>query len=616
MTLILSFIALGFLICIHELGHLLAARMVGMKVEAFGIGFGRPICSFVVADIPVRIGWIPFGGYVKIAGMEDFGEKKTNTEKTLKNADVESQGFFAKSPRARIWVALAGPLANILFCFFVFTIIWVGGGRAKPYSFASDRIGLLDPKSSLYQQNVRAGDRIVSYGTQPLASSKDHVKAAMTSVGAQDIEVESLLTGKTRTIRALAYSSSQLPSKEFKTFGVLSPASFIVWMPQGAETAKALSQERSFRPQDRIVWVNGEAIFSLEQLRALLNKDEVYLTIMRGDKKLSISVPRCKVSDLKLTSEVRGELTDWMYEAKVVQPKLASLFFIPYNVSQDCVVETPLEYTSKVDASEQSSQGLKPKDVIIAVSGAPVTKTFEVVRLLQKPSAAVVVQRGASYKKTLPLKEIDQMFVSPYRSDELDHIVEAIGSSHVLEKKGSSDGPYLELLSHVPLFTIEEMENTVSIAGQHADSGLYLGLLGIQDVSIVYNPSPIVEAQSIFDEIRSTLYALFSGTISPKLMSGPVGIVQLIQQQWAFGLFDVLFWLGAISLNLALLNLLPLPVLDGGHVVMSLLEICTFRKISPKISAKIIAPFAFLLFGLLIYLTYNDIVRIIQQITS
>ena len=66
----LAVFALGFLVFVHELGHYFVARREKMRVEAFSIGFGRPILAWKNKGVHWQIGWIPFGGYVKIAGMD------------------------------------------------------------------------------------------------------------------------------------------------------------------------------------------------------------------------------------------------------------------------------------------------------------------------------------------------------------------------------------------------------------------------------------------------------------------------------------------------------------------------------------------------------------------
>src|SRR5271166_5372441 len=96
--LILAIFGLSFLIFIHELGHYWMARRVGMRVETFSIGFGRPILSWVRDGVTWQIGWLLFGGFVRIAG--------TDTEKDTDPYKVPD-GYFGKSPLDRIKVSAA-----------------------------------------------------------------------------------------------------------------------------------------------------------------------------------------------------------------------------------------------------------------------------------------------------------------------------------------------------------------------------------------------------------------------------------------------------------------------------------------------------------------------------
>ena len=75
------------------------------------------------------------------------------------------------------------------------------------------------------------------------------------------------------------------------------------------------------------------------------------------------------------------------------------------------------------------------------------------------------------------------------------------------------------------------------------------------------------------------------------------------------GILESLFWLGVISLNLGFVNLLPIPVLDGGHIVFSVVEMITKKPIKAKTMEKLIIPFIVLLILAFIFITYNDILR-------
>jgi regulator of sigma E protease len=143
---------------------------------------------------------------------------------------------------------------------------------------------------------------------------------------------------------------------------------------------------------------------------------------------------------------------------------------------------------------------------------------------------------------------------------------------------------------------------------------LTIGLPVPQDRKVKYNPVPTQLFANISDEIGRTLTDLVTGRLSSKWLSGPVGIVQVVHDQGMMSTSEGLYWLGLISLNLGFFNLLPIPMLDGGTIVLTLFEWITRKKIKPKTLEKIILPFAVALICLLIYLTVNDITRIFSGI--
>ena len=140
-----------------------------------------------------------------------------------------------------------------------------------------------------------------------------------------------------------------------------------------------------------------------------------------------------------------------------------------------------------------------------------------------------------------------------------------------------------------------------------------LGIAVLRDKSVNYNPTPFVLLANIGQEIYRTVHALVAGYISPKWFAGPLGIVRVIHYGWTLGIKEALFWLAFISCNLAMVNLIPLPALDGGHVVMSLVEMITKKPLKAKTMERLIFPFMMLLMALLVYLTYQDIYRFIKR---
>ena len=110
---ILSFLAvLGILIFIHELGHYLAARHVGVRVEAFSIGFPPTAWAIYFGETEYRISWLPIGGYVKLFGQNVTDEDKNNPT-----------NYASKSIFQRLYILAAGPFMNLLFALMLMPLV-------------------------------------------------------------------------------------------------------------------------------------------------------------------------------------------------------------------------------------------------------------------------------------------------------------------------------------------------------------------------------------------------------------------------------------------------------------------------------------------------------------
>ena len=339
-SLVFALLGLGFLIIIHELGHYWMARRCGMRVESFGIGFGRPILSVMHRGVRWNLCWIPFGGYVKIAGME--------TPKGGPDPHEIKDGFFGKTPFERILVSFAGPAANIIFAFLVFSLIWFVGGREKPFSDMTTKLGWVDPRSELFQNGVRPGDEILSYDDEPLRGSKSHIQAAMT--GGEVVHVQGRHFDPKKALYTLfkidihPYPHPYRAESGLLTTGVLASANYLIWGAPGEaiELPSGAPMEHSgIRPGDRLVSLDGERLYSLDQLQILLNESRALVTIRRGKELAIRRIPRIHIEELKLTSPIREELADWQWEAGLHATKLSGLIFIPYNLNAEGVSKGP-----------------------------------------------------------------------------------------------------------------------------------------------------------------------------------------------------------------------------------------------------------------------------------
>ena len=156
---LLGLLGLGVVVFVHELGHFIAARLMGIKVEAFSIGWGKPILKKKIGDVEYRLGIFPVGGYCKMKGHADYD---TAYEKNQQDAAAEEGSFYAAHPFRRIVACLGGPLFNLLFAVLVLSVIW---GVGFEVNTLGNRIVLVSDIREAFnpadEAGLMTGDRIV-----------------------------------------------------------------------------------------------------------------------------------------------------------------------------------------------------------------------------------------------------------------------------------------------------------------------------------------------------------------------------------------------------------------------------------------------------------------------
>lgn len=115
---------------------------------------------------------------------------------------------------------------------------------------------------------------------------------------------------------------------------------------------------------------------------------------------------------------------------------------------------------------------------------------------------------------------------------------------------------------------------------------------------------------SIIEQMFFTVWYLITGKISLKLLSGPVGIFSIVGSAAKTGFFSVLSLLALISVNVGFINLLPIPAFDGGHILFLIIEKIKGSKVNPKVENTIHTIFFILLMVLMLYITFNDVLRL------
>lgn len=181
----------------------------------------------------------------------------------------------------------------------------------------------------------------------------------------------------------------------------------------------------------------------------------------------------------------------------------------------------------------------------------------------------------------------------------------------------------LQTLSKKPgdqpiVFTVRRdgVDQTVSVTPYREGERTLIGMYGA-DETVAYTPSPIEAIGMSFDrnwemagQILGTLRDLVTGEASPKQLMGPVGIAQLSGESAQQGWISLLMLMAGISLNLGLLNLLPIPILDGGHIFIMGIETISRRDFSLQVKEKMLFVGFVLLMTLMVTVIYNDLTRI------
>ena len=149
----------NLIIGVHELGHFLAARWRGLKVDRFAIWFGKPIWKKKVNGVEYALGWIPFGGYVSLPQMATMEaiEGKTDSSAPLPGA----------APLDKIIVAFAGPLFSFLLAILFAVVVWQVG---KPANDADNTttIGWVVPDGPAWKAGLRPGDEVLAIDGNPV----------------------------------------------------------------------------------------------------------------------------------------------------------------------------------------------------------------------------------------------------------------------------------------------------------------------------------------------------------------------------------------------------------------------------------------------------------------
>ncbi len=305
LTSLVAFIfVIGVLVFVHELGHFLAARRIGVRVLTFSLGFGPKIAKFRRGDTEYCISVIPLGGYVKMAG-ENPDDKRTG-------ADDE---FMSKSKWERFQVLIMGPVMNIALAIIVMTLVLYQGAEMPAYEEEPPVVGTVVEGSAAEGAGIRVGDRIVSVEGQATATWSDLFVAVMPRAD-RVISVVVSTDGAQRTIEVTPDSQTEFEMGDLGVGPVMEPQIRSVTPGEPAELA-------GLQVDDVIVAVGGDAVTSEELIKRINTSpgQPLDLTIRHADALREVEVTPAQVGDIGLIG-----VSISPFPVRIVEPGFAEAF--------------------------------------------------------------------------------------------------------------------------------------------------------------------------------------------------------------------------------------------------------------------------------------------------
>ena len=269
-------IALGILIFVHELGHFLVAKRAGIRVERFSLGFPPRMIGFKWKETDYCLSWIPFGGYVKVAGMADVGAEESS------GADWE---FPSKPIWVRMAVIAAGPAMNLLFAYVAFLFLYSAYGVGSVDSTAIDPL----EGSPAAIAGLRHGDVIVRVGERPVANYHELRRELETEAGAA-VTVDAERDGR---ILAFDLPRETAADREGESSGMPYGLSLLYPTVVGGVVEGMPAESVGLKQGDRITSVAGTDVKNWDEMREQISRhpeEEIEIFWVRDGEQMAARI--------------------------------------------------------------------------------------------------------------------------------------------------------------------------------------------------------------------------------------------------------------------------------------------------------------------------------------
>ena len=557
-AIILVLLFFGGSIFVHELGHFLAAKMRGLKVIKFSIGFGPAIFSRKGKDgCEYLVGALPLGGYVAIPQLADLS--------ALEGTDSsEGKNLPKASCTDKVIVSAAGAFFNLLLAAFLGLFVWIFGVPTSDseattvVGYVSKTLTGADGKSvdsPAHKAGLLPGDKILSVDGSKVSDfmqiiEKIAIGSGRTANGSPKAVLEIQRGADIFPVEVFPELIKTNPSSgdEIRMIGI-SPA---MTMKIGTLMEGSPAKAGGAKPGDIVVSINGQKLYSNMQLSDILAKVEegetVELGVIRNGTPTSLKIAPAKIALTKSLCKVKLPEGAGFLSFISVSPKN------PSKTSAETI-----KLFSEEAAYPQFSK-IEAGDILYRVGQTRVESLSQLNALIN----AGLGPDGAA------------MFFSDENMKLKSVHLPAGSTSEILPPR-------------------EKM---------------MLGYI-LENVIVVRHPSI---AKQFRDSLERT-YSAMASLVNPRSdvgiasLAGPVDIGRVIYKLSLTDISLMLSFAVLLNVNLAILNMLPVPVLDGGHILFALIENFRGKPLPPSFFMAVQSFFSILFMVLMGYVVYLGFLR-------
>jgi len=594
---------IGLLIFVHELGHYLAARLAGVRVERFSLGFGPRLCAFHWGGTEFRVAAVPFGGYVMVAGADPSDRRYPR-----------AVSLYARSILHRALFWSGGVLMNVLFALIVFPIVFHAG-----VAVTAPVIGSVEAGGPGWVAGLQPGDRVRSLQGKAIRSF-DTLLIEVALHGHRPLQIGFERGGAEHAISVMPRFDADRGLYDIGIEPATELTALVV--DDGPAHAAGLLPGDLLRSFDGAELGDGRALLQTLQrggpLVVAAERDGTPLTVtIREPRPAAGQPPRIGVTalprevlgirpgskligclglqpgDVVLAADGRAFL-DGDLETLAVGPE--ELRLVVSRAGQEVMLAAP---------ATAAARAAPATHVALGADGS--------MRLLPLPDGAA---RAAGLRPGDRVERVDGVAIATW--SDLQHAVEAAADRPLrfTLRRLPAAAPWFDAATgDLPAGEVVELLITPRVAPGF-DYGLAILRSPVQTEikATGLGDALWLGATSSIDLVKQayvTLKRMLTGDVGAKNLGGIVRISEFSYRAAERGPSWFWYFLGLISLNLAFVNLLPIPVLDGGHMLFLLIERVKGSPVSARVHGySQIVGLVFVLL-LVLFVTYNDIMRLL-----